>query len=251
MRNKGWVSEHIFQRMIFESFVVGEENREAYEATLEIAQNPLVNVAPIFISGNVGLGKTHLAAAMINYCKYNAPLAKIAYVDAYLIRISDNGIYYGMSTYKAFLQNLSELDMLIIESPRFLEAGSATCVTLAADAGALRLVFVDTESLDNYRETPGSWLCELYTVRQVSLEPLGETTARKLLRQCSEAMDLRFSFDCETYLLRRTRHHPRVIEAAMAILQYGMGDASGTQSCPPAHKELDIHVMMNLLQVLP
>ena len=51
----------------FDSFVVGDFNREASQASLVIASNPGQMFNPLFIYSSSGLGKTHLLHAIGNY----------------------------------------------------------------------------------------------------------------------------------------------------------------------------------------
>jgi len=47
----------------FDNFAVSPSNQVAYSATLAVAKNPGVSYNPLFIYGDVGVGKTHLAQA--------------------------------------------------------------------------------------------------------------------------------------------------------------------------------------------
>ena len=51
----------------FETFVVGESNKFAFNVSEKVAQNQGTLYNPLFISGDTGLGKTHLLNAIGNY----------------------------------------------------------------------------------------------------------------------------------------------------------------------------------------
>ncbi len=64
----------------FDSFIVGDCNRLAHNAALEVAQNPGHSYNPLFICGGVGLGKTHLLHAIGRQALANN--FKVLYVSA-------------------------------------------------------------------------------------------------------------------------------------------------------------------------
>ena len=64
----------------FDSFIVGDCNRFARNAALEVAQNPGHSYNPLFIYGGVGLGKTHLLQAIAQLSLAND--IKLLYVSA-------------------------------------------------------------------------------------------------------------------------------------------------------------------------
>ena len=68
----------------FDNFIVGECNREAYQAALYVAKNGGNLFNPLFIYSESGLGKTHLLYAIGNeVTRSRLPNAKILYVNAH------------------------------------------------------------------------------------------------------------------------------------------------------------------------
>ncbi len=67
----------------FETFVKGENNQLARAAGLAITENPgHTSFNPLFIYGDVGLGKTHLIQAIGNKILENFPDKKVIYLSA-------------------------------------------------------------------------------------------------------------------------------------------------------------------------
>ena len=65
--------------LTFKSFVVGAENRLAWEAARTAAESPGSAYNPLFIYSATGLGKTHLLVAIANRAKELHPEARIVY----------------------------------------------------------------------------------------------------------------------------------------------------------------------------
>jgi len=64
----------------FDNFIVGDCNRLAYAATIEVAENPGRNYNPLFIYGSTGQGKTHLLHAIGRRATNNG--LQVAYTGA-------------------------------------------------------------------------------------------------------------------------------------------------------------------------
>lgn len=76
----GWES-HLNPTYAFGAFVVGSSNQMAYAAADAVSQSPgQTSYNPLFIHGDVGLGKTHLLHAIGNRCAANGK--KVLYITA-------------------------------------------------------------------------------------------------------------------------------------------------------------------------
>lgn len=67
------------QRYHFSTFVCGPSNEFAHAAARAVAANPGKSYNPLFLFGDVGLGKTHLLSAIGHSIKANHPEARITY----------------------------------------------------------------------------------------------------------------------------------------------------------------------------
>ncbi len=70
------------QKYTFDEFVVGSNNQLAHAAALAVAENPGHAYNPLFIYGQVGLGKTHLIQAIAHQVVDNKESATINYVTS-------------------------------------------------------------------------------------------------------------------------------------------------------------------------
>ena len=100
----------------FETFVVGSSNIFAEAVCRSTAEqdNP---PNPLFLYGNVGLGKTHLMHAIGNRIISLNPDANIMYITAE--KFTNDYIYARGTTYEAFREKYRNIDVLMIDDIQF------------------------------------------------------------------------------------------------------------------------------------
>lgn len=104
--------------MTFDSFVVGSSNKFVFAACEKVAENPGIDINPLYIFGNPGLGKTHLLNAVANQTKSLFPEKNIVYATA------ENFVEDFVSSIKSnnkgyFNKKYNDADVLLIDDIQF------------------------------------------------------------------------------------------------------------------------------------
>jgi chromosomal replication initiator protein len=104
---------------VFENFVVGPENRLAHAAAVAVAESPGSNYNPLFIHGDVGLGKTHLLQAICHDAERRGSCGNTLYISCemftnHFIEAVERGAL------KQFRYRYRHADMLVIDDIQFL-----------------------------------------------------------------------------------------------------------------------------------
>jgi chromosomal replication initiator protein len=104
---------------VFENFIVGEGNRWAYAAAVAVAENPGRSYNPLFIHGDVGLGKTHLLQAICLRIKEDRPDAVLHYVscDEFINEFMQSVQNNQMGEFR---HRFRDVDVLVIDDIHFL-----------------------------------------------------------------------------------------------------------------------------------
>jgi len=103
----------------FESFVIGSENQFAHATCLAVAREPASQYNPLFVWGQVGLGKTHLVNAIANYYAEHHVDKAVLYTstDEFVSRLIE-AIQANAIT--AFRNDFRAVDILLIDDIQFL-----------------------------------------------------------------------------------------------------------------------------------
>ncbi|MEC9484676.1 MAG: chromosomal replication initiator protein DnaA [Candidatus Izemoplasma sp.] len=103
----------------FDSFVVGNSNRLAYTSAIKVADQPGIVANPLYIFGDVGLGKTHLMQCVGNYVLEGNINAKVLYVktDQFVeeyVRLASK------KKFDEFNDKYRDVDVLLVDDIQFL-----------------------------------------------------------------------------------------------------------------------------------
>lgn len=108
----------------FDNFETGESNRFAFISAMKVAETPETLYNPLYIFGDVGLGKTHLMMAIGHYILDNKPDTNVVYTSAqeftedYFLATSTKK---GRSNIEDFYNKYRSSDVLLVDDIQFLE----------------------------------------------------------------------------------------------------------------------------------
>jgi len=111
----------------FDNFVVGNSNRFAHAACLAVAQSPAKSYNPLFVYGEVGLGKTHLIQAIATHIMQHSDKTKIKALYISSEKFTNeliNSIKDGSTA--AFREKYRSVDVLLIDDIQFLAGKERT-----------------------------------------------------------------------------------------------------------------------------
>ena len=103
----------------FDTFVAGANNQFAFSAAKAVADAPGTAYNPLFLYGNVGLGKTHLMQAVGNEIMQNFPEKVVIYLPATKL-VEEIIQALRMNKMANLMKKFDEVDVLLIDDIQFL-----------------------------------------------------------------------------------------------------------------------------------
>lgn len=113
------------EKYVFDSFVVGDANKIARAAAMQVSINPGKLHNPLFIYGGSGLGKTHLMQAIGNHAKEVNPYAKIIYTNSEQY-VKDYVTSLRLEALDEFQRVYRSADILLIDDIQFIAGKEGT-----------------------------------------------------------------------------------------------------------------------------
>ena len=110
----------------FDRFIVGSSNRVCHATALAVSENPGRDYNPLFIYGEVGLGKTHLLHAIGNRLSVQQPEKKVLYVTSETFMNEYVESIVNRTSAQGFRTKYRTADMLLIDDIQFLQRKEGT-----------------------------------------------------------------------------------------------------------------------------
>ena len=110
----------------FDRFIVGASNRVSHATALAVSENLGREYNPLFIYGEVGLGKTHLLHAIGNRLSVNQPEKKVLYVTSETFMNEYVESIVNRTSAQDFRTKYRTTDMLLIDDIQFLQRKEGT-----------------------------------------------------------------------------------------------------------------------------
>lgn len=112
-------TKKVNERYTLANFIVGSDNQLAYSACEAVSKNPWKSYNPLYIYGDVGLGKTHLLQGTGNEIHKKFKDKKVVYTTADKF-ITEYVSSVKKRTVDKLIQKFREIDVLIIDDVQFL-----------------------------------------------------------------------------------------------------------------------------------
>ncbi|MDD3303135.1 MAG: chromosomal replication initiator protein DnaA [Candidatus Gracilibacteria bacterium] len=113
------------ERYSLQNFVVGSDNQLAFSACEAVSKNPGKSYNPLYIYGDVGLGKTHLLQGTSNEILKKFKDKKVVYTTADKF-ITEYVMSVKKRSVERMRQKFQEIDVLVVDDVQFLSGKEQT-----------------------------------------------------------------------------------------------------------------------------
>ena len=211
----------------FENFVEGENSRYAYRIAQMVAQTPgKNNFNPLFITGSVGLGKTHLMQAIGHQIIKNFRDLKIKYIKAeeFGNQLIESLTIYSNSSdrnqkMKKFRDTFRYIDVLLIDDIQWIDGKSKTeeeifCTFDALYNAGKQIVFASDRPLSAFELIPDRLKSRFERGTEVTIQVPDLETREKIVKRYALQSNFPISDEVAHFLASEFNENVRVLEGA-------------------------------------
>lgn len=203
----------------FDTYVQGKSNQLARAAAVQVGENPGLAYNPLFITGGVGLGKTHLMQSIGNQICERRPGARVAYVHSEKF-VSDMVKALQHNQIERFKQTYRSLDALLIDDIQFFAGKQQSQEEFFHTFNALlegqRQVVLtcdrypkEVQGLEERLKSRFGWGLT------VAIEPPELETSAAILMTKAEAVNIDLPEDVAFFIAQHIRSNVRELEGAL------------------------------------
>lgn len=206
----------------FENFVVGENSLVAYNAARQVAEAPGQKFNPLFITGSVGIGKTHLMQAIGHEIMKHFGL-KVKYVKAeeFTNQLVDSCKKGGDSIdkMKKFRDRYRNIDVLLLDDIQFAEGKKRTEEEIFHTFDALfhagkQIVLASDRPVSSFSKTPDRLKSRYEWGLIVDILPPDFKTRIEIIKKHAVRSNFEIADDVAEFLAEHFSSNVRELEGA-------------------------------------
>ncbi len=227
----------------FDNFIEGDGNRMARSAGMAVASNPGETIFnPLFIYGDVGLGKTHLVQAIGNQVRAQHPGHRVLYLS------SDTFYHHFIDMLKSnratdFNKIYRNVDVLILDDIQFLTGKTKTQIEFFHTFNTLyqaghQIVLSSDRPPKDLEGMEFRLVSRLGSGFTIDLQPLDEETRMAILETRAEEERIVIPPDVIHYIANNITSNNRDLERALIHVMATASLLKEQISMPLARKAL-------------
>lgn len=205
--------------LTFKNFVVGPSNRLAQAASVAVSENPGTAYNPLFIHGDTGLGKTHLAHAIGRKMLERKQGAKVLYKPSENFL---NEMVNGIKTGKAndFRNKYRYLDLLIVDDIQLISKWEQTQDELFNTFNALKnknkqIILISDRPPEKISNLEPRLLSRFQGGMVVQVEKPDYETRLAIMDQKSKELNIELPDDVTEYIAKNITGNIRKLEGSL------------------------------------
>jgi chromosomal replication initiator protein len=207
----------------FETFVVGPNNRLAHAAAKAVADSPASAYNPLFVHGDVGLGKTHLLQAICLAISERRPDAVMRYLscEAFVTRFIE-AVQAGQMA--EFRHCFRDVDVLVIDDIHFLTRRDRTQEEFfhtfnSLYQGSKQIILSSDAPPEEIPDLEERLVSRFKWGLVANIDPPGYETRLAIVKRKSALRDFAIPDDVASYIADRIVSNIREIEGAITRVQ--------------------------------